>query len=257
MKLTSKNLWIILLVCYSQTIMSMADMEDDKAKVSWEYHIHCLKEPSPKDGRHQFDQGNNDSFYLLDFDLRNPQKHITDLEKRLIKIQRATDSIQKQENDKHEFRVIAYGENMPQYYGVMLHKIIQQQTLPQNVSLIASSTGLCYLHPNNEPSPSSIFTITMDNQFVKRLSLVAQEAWCTYLVHVAMNRSENFTHDNILSDEINQQLFIALAAKNSYYASFLNILVTEAIDIPIELYAATKRIKKFYENIAWLKTYAV
>jgi hypothetical protein len=144
----------------------------------------------------------------------------------------------------------------------MLASIIKQNDTHRDKFSLFLAEKLSYslVPPSNEDfhlSSPVRYCINANSHFMKTLSLKAQEAWCLYLVNVAINMSSDFTHDTILSDKTNKELFIALAAKSENYIDLFNMLAIEARAVPIDLYKEVRTINKIYEQRAWLKKYAV
>jgi hypothetical protein len=186
--------------------------------------------------------------------VKNPANFIASIEKEL---KQTTNILPKKDTVNHEQEdyAIVY-ENMPPYCSIMLNKIIKQNP-SQGVSIIISDASVRCLRPDRK-SFFFLPQITVNNNFMKNLSLEAQEAWCLYIVNVAMIRRSNFTHNDILISSENRQLFIALATKNDEYSNLFNALIAETVDyLPIDIYKEIQKIKVLHAQLAWLKKYAI
>lgn len=262
MKPTSKTFLLTLFLCCSQTIMSMEDNDLEKyKKEERRKHKQCMAELPSKDARRIFDEVNKNPSFVFDWGLATPTKTLTNIEERLEKIRQKTNIVQEQ-NNQHKYYAIIYDGRMRRYCYVTLKKIIKETNDKQKETtlLLTDEHNWFRLTPNNQHillGSSPYFHLDANFYFVNNLSLEAQEAWFMYLVHIAMNRNVNFSHDKILSDKLNKKLFIALAAKNEENTRLFDTLITEAVDLPIDLYIKVKTIKNCYTTIAWLKKYAV
>ncbi len=261
MKFTSKKFLIILLLCCSQIATSMEN----------EYTQNITKTPSKKshkrkkshkipDERRIFDETvykNNDSF---DWNPKNTNQAFMDHNKTLESFRKKASTVPY--TDQHEYRTILYDNDIPQHCHAMLKKIIKQNNIHKDkFSLfLAEKTSYFLCPPYNEDfhfSSPPQYSVNADSHFMKKLSLKAQEAWCLYLITIAMHRKSDFTHNTILLDERNKELFIGLAAKSEKYIDLFNTFVKETRNIPIDLYKEIRTIDKIYAELAWLKSYAV
>ncbi len=253
--LVSTNVLILLFVCYSQATICMENESQNIKKIS------SKKIRKIKKARKTFEETyykNND---LFNWNPENLHQTLANIDKELEKIRTKAPTIPY--TKQHEYRTVLYENDVPPRCQAMLTKIVQQNDIhkEEKFSLfLAEKYWYCYAPPINEDfflSSPPRYCINTDSQFIKKLSLKAQEAWCLYVVHVAMHRSADFTHDDILSDEKNKELLIGLAARSENYSDLFNTFVIEVRDIPIDLYKEIRTINKIYVERAWLKKYAV
>lgn len=199
---------------------------------------------------------NNDTF---NYNPKDPNQAIIDIDEKLKRFQKKMGLIPF--TDQHEFRTILYDKDIPQHCLAMLNILIApNDTHKDKFSLFLAEKHFYYYLPPSNPeflfSSPPQYSVNADSLFMKKLSLKAQEAWCLYVVTIAMHRKANFTHEAILLDETNKELFVALAAKNEHYIDLFNTLVKEARDIPLDLYEQVRIIHKIYAEHAWLQSYA-
>lgn len=258
MKFSLKKFLILLFVCYSPSIICM---EHEYPQITPAKKTHKSKKSHKTlDERKIFektDYRNNDSF---NWNPEKPTLAITNLEEQLKQIRKKSPT--RKPNDKHEYRTIVHDKDIPQHCCAMLARIIKQNDTHRDKFSLFLAEKLSYslLPPSNEDfhlSSPVRYCINIDSRFIKKLSLKAQEAWCLYLVNVAISMSSDFTHKTILSDKTNKELCIALAAQNENYIDLFNTLAIEAREVPIDLYKEIRAINKIYEQRAWLKKYAV